>query len=301
MVVRRIVPGETGPTGGPAFTDVLGTCTAWGDVVVIDSADGPVSIPVGAIVSGKPVPPRPSVLRRIPPRDAELHTARLWPTVVTEALGAWQLRLETRPEGRLLKRANSCLAMGDPGMPVAEALRRVETFYAPRGRQPLVQVELGSAVETEARAAGWETISAQTPGAPVTAHGFGDAAFLAGSLAQVERRLREAARTAGPARLREDGGRAVAEITDAAGVRIGRGAAVLDGDWLAVHDLVVEPEHRGRGVATALLRELVSWAAERGGRTVWLHVELSNGPARGLYERAGLIEHHRCRYLTPAA
>ena len=26
VVVRRLLRGETGPTGGPAFTDLLGTC-----------------------------------------------------------------------------------------------------------------------------------------------------------------------------------------------------------------------------------------------------------------------------------
>ena len=29
VVVRRVVPGETGPSGGPAMTDLLGVCTAW--------------------------------------------------------------------------------------------------------------------------------------------------------------------------------------------------------------------------------------------------------------------------------
>ena len=29
VVVRRVVRGETGPSGGPAMTDVLGICTSW--------------------------------------------------------------------------------------------------------------------------------------------------------------------------------------------------------------------------------------------------------------------------------
>ena len=31
IVVRRILPGETGPSGGPALTDVLGVCLSWAD------------------------------------------------------------------------------------------------------------------------------------------------------------------------------------------------------------------------------------------------------------------------------
>ncbi|MFT4286677.1 hypothetical protein [Nocardioides sp.] len=61
MVVRRVVEGETGPTGGPALTDVLGMCTAWADgICVVESEAGPVEIPIALIVSGKPVPPRPT-------------------------------------------------------------------------------------------------------------------------------------------------------------------------------------------------------------------------------------------------
>jgi len=62
VVVRRLVPGEIGPTGGPAFTDVLGVCEAWGEASIVvrpDSGD-PVTIPLELIVSGKPVPPRRS-------------------------------------------------------------------------------------------------------------------------------------------------------------------------------------------------------------------------------------------------
>jgi hypothetical protein len=60
VVVRRVLPGETGPTGGPAMTDVLGTCEAWTDTtVVVRREDGSVvEIPLADVVSGKPVPPR---------------------------------------------------------------------------------------------------------------------------------------------------------------------------------------------------------------------------------------------------
>jgi N-acetylglutamate synthase len=61
VVVRRVLPGETGPSGGPAMTDVLGTCESWQEgVVTVRREDGSsVEIAVADIVSGKPVPPRP--------------------------------------------------------------------------------------------------------------------------------------------------------------------------------------------------------------------------------------------------
>jgi hypothetical protein len=61
VVVRRVLRGEQGPSGGPALTDVLGVCTAWGeDAAVIRREDGSeISIAIRDIVAGKPVPPPP--------------------------------------------------------------------------------------------------------------------------------------------------------------------------------------------------------------------------------------------------
>jgi len=61
VVVRRILPGQTGPTGGPAMTDVLGVMESWDpDTTTVRTADGDlVTIAIAHIVSGKPVPPRP--------------------------------------------------------------------------------------------------------------------------------------------------------------------------------------------------------------------------------------------------
>src|SRR5690242_21805991 len=73
VVVRRVLPGETGPSGGPAMTDLLGTCTSWGDgVCVVVPEDGePVTIRLDEIVSGKPVAPRPSVRHRVSPVECQ--------------------------------------------------------------------------------------------------------------------------------------------------------------------------------------------------------------------------------------
>ncbi|HSV38565.1 MAG TPA: hypothetical protein VLI04_07375 [Nocardioidaceae bacterium] len=62
VVVRRVLPGETGPTGGPALTDVLGVMESWADglTTVRTAADELVTIEVADIVSGKPVPDPPT-------------------------------------------------------------------------------------------------------------------------------------------------------------------------------------------------------------------------------------------------
>ena len=68
VVVRRVLRGETGPSGGPAMTDVLGVCESWGDGrCLVRREDGStVEIATADIVSGKPVPPRPGPRRRGP-------------------------------------------------------------------------------------------------------------------------------------------------------------------------------------------------------------------------------------------
>lgn len=266
------------------MTDLLGVCVAWGDgvCVVQPEAGAAVTIPLADIVSGKPVPPRPSVRRRVSVRDAELHTASLWPSVRTTALGEWVLRTDVAPVGRMRRRANSCLAMGDPGLPFPEAAAAVRAFYEQRERAAYAQVELGSAEEDAFAAEGWQVDPT------------GDAELRLASLTQVRRRLRA---VAGMADLAETGTRASVTIGDGSAVWA-RGEAAIDGDWLGVHGFEVDPAHRRQGLATAVMAELLEWGAEHGATTVWLHVETANEPGLAFYDRLGLQAHHTCRYLT---
>lgn len=281
VVVRRLVPGETGPSGGPAMTDVIGVCLSWdGTTCVVAPESGPaVTIPLELVVTGKPVPPRASVRQRVSARAAERHAQPLWPQVERVALGEWELRSDPAPVGRLLKRANSCLALGDPGLPPAAAADEVRAFYASRGRDPLVQVELGSDTDAAFAGLGWTPV----PG--------GDSDFLLTSVAH-------ASRLAGPdpdLEIEEDGPR-VRVVLRVDGRDIGSGRAGLDDDWLGVHALEVEPSRRGRGHGTAMMAALLAWGAERGASTVWLHVETDNEPALALYEALGFRVHHSNRY-----
>lgn len=283
IVVRRVLVGESGPTGGPAFTDVLGVCESWaGGRVAIRRSDGTlVEIATADIVSGKPVPPRPSVRSRVSVRETESHAAPLWPQVQRRPVGEWELRLDPAPVGRPLKRANSCLAIGDPGVPLADAIERAVRFYRDHDRPPLLQVEPGSETESALRDAGWSPV----PG--------GDAQMLVGSLARARRAL-----TVGDdvIELIEDGPRAVSRCVIGEAV-VGTAEAAYDGDWLGLHSLLVDPAHRRQGVASALVARLLEFGAENGCLTVWLHVETDNTPALAMYEALGLTAHHQCRYL----
>ncbi|MFE6647065.1 hypothetical protein ACFVJS_10915, partial [Nocardioides sp. NPDC057772] len=146
IVIRRLVPGETGPTGGPAFTDILGVCTSWADgTAVIERESGEqVSVPVAEIVSGKPVPPRPNVRLRIGVREAELLSAAIFPGTTSEALGEWVL---FDHEVSVRRRPNSALAIGDPGIGLDAAIDEIESFYRSRHKRPRAKIEVGSAAE----------------------------------------------------------------------------------------------------------------------------------------------------------
>lgn len=297
VVVRRLLRGERGPTGGPAFTDVLGTCTAWGEGVCVVEADrGRVEIAIADIVSGKPVPPRPSVRHRASPREAHLHSLAMWPDAEQAGLGEWVLRAAGRlapdaghPEGRLVARANSVLAMGDPGLPLAEAAGVVGAFYSERHLPVWVQVVVGGDVDEGLSGLGWE----------VARPGEGDTLFQVAGVARVLRLLaRSAARQAAAGRaaapaLEEDGDRAVARIDERARARV-----AVDGDWVGIHDVWVSEPHRRLGLAGVAMLEVLDWAAGRGATTAYLQVRADNPGALALYEQLGFSTHHAYRYLT---
>src|SRR5215213_256236 len=128
VVVRRVLPGQTGPSGGPAMTDLLGVMESWSaEVTEVRGEDGQVTeIRLADIVSGKPVPPRASPRMRVSAEQACRLSNASWPAVHTEPLGEWLLRAS----GGFSARANSVMATGDPGVPFAAALERVRGFYA---------------------------------------------------------------------------------------------------------------------------------------------------------------------------
>jgi ribosomal protein S18 acetylase RimI-like enzyme len=76
---------------------------------------------------------------------------------------------------------------------------------------------------------------------------------------------------------------ATLDVVEVAGAPAGRLYVHRDERDVRIMDIALAPEHRGRGIGTALLRALI---AEAGARTLSIHVEAGN-PARRLYERLG--------------
>lgn len=62
-----------------------------------------------------------------------------------------------------------------------------------------------------------------------------------------------------------------------------------------VSNLMVAPEFRRRGLAAAMMNELIRWAADRGAEELYFQVLQDNRPAIALYERLGfeiVARHH---------
>jgi len=280
VVVRRVLPGETGPSGGPAMTDVLGVCTSWGGglcVVQPESGD-PVEIRWADIVSGKPVPPRPSTRHRVGPWEAQRRALALWPDLETEPLGDWLLR---RSPTATARRANSVLAFVPAGVP--DAYERVVAFYD----RPAAAVLPDSDEDALFRGHCWGPES-----------GDADTLFQLASVAQAQRALRSRAPRPGDVELVDvpsSGARVVAgQIGDAAS-----GVAAYDRDWVGFRSIEVDPGQRRRGLGLAVMAALLEWGAEQGATTAYLQVLGDNAGALELYRGLGFTTHHAYRYLTP--
>ncbi|QNN51715.1 GNAT family N-acetyltransferase [Nocardioides mesophilus] len=322
VVVRRVLPGRSGPTGGPAMTDVLGTMTDWTPptTTVLPAGGEPVVIALADIVSGKPVPPRPSVRLRVTAEQAERRALAGWPPVVAEPLGSWVLRAADGFSAR----ANSVLAVGPPGLPVPAALERVVDFAAAHRISAWAQVVVGSAEAAAVEAAGW--VRARP--------GEADTCFQVASVALASRALRalpvpgaggpsspgwlvDTAPVASPgwlagdarARATPEAARAVLEgpdevafvsvaAADAPDTVVAKGRVSQTEDWAGVTDVWVDPGRRRQGLSLLVMARLLGWAAERGATTTYLQTRGDNPAALALYDRLGFVTHHEYRYLA---
>ncbi|HEY0508878.1 MAG TPA: GNAT family N-acetyltransferase [Blastococcus sp.] len=240
--------------------------------------------------------------------ELELVAARGWRGLEEDHLGDWRLRAG----GGFTGRANSALVVGDPGMPLQEAVDAVSRWYGERRLQPRAMLPGAQARAADAAfaAAGWqhgEDVLVLT--APIAAPQ--PSGVVVGRVGQVElARTPDDAWLAGyryrGAELPPVAGKVLTNAEDVvfASVRsapspaplaaVARGA-LTDG-WLGVTAVTVAEEHRRRGLATTVMAALQRWAAGRGAEWVYLQVAADNAPARALYRRAGFIEHHRYHY-----
>ncbi|MFI2778538.1 GNAT family N-acetyltransferase [Streptomyces sp. ALB3] len=322
----RLTPADVGkrvsvrcavgvPAEGAKFTDTVGVLTSWDDEVlsVTTRAGENVRIAQSSLVAGKVVPAAPARRRGPAASFDELAraTARAWQPVESELLGGWRLRAA----GGFTRRANSVLPLGDPGLPVGEALGRVRHWYGERGLPAYIQTATGAEGTQEGLCAdledhGWRReVTAEVRIAALAPVGDLDTDV---SAVRVSREPDSAwlsrygrSVTPGPHVLKVLGSGPSVWFASVPGdgpasapAAIGR--CVVDGRWAGFMAVEVAPECRRRGLATAVMTALARTALDEGASAAWLQVEADNEGARALYDGMGFATHHRYHHFRPA-
>ena len=65
---------------------------------------------------------------------------------------------------------------------------------------------------------------------------------------------------------------------------VGVALGVVDGDWMGIYDVVVHPDHRGKGYGRIIMEALFAWGLAQGASEGYLQVQASNTIATKLYQ-----------------
>ncbi len=247
--------------------------------------------------------------------DLEHRAALGWRAPEEERLGDWLLRAA----GGFTGRANSALAVGNPGQPPGQAAGAVRDWYQARGLPAMIAipypagrpqavpadrflaeqgwgVRSGAATVMTAPAREVARAAEPAPAVPVGMNPEPDEAWLAlyhyrgqQGLPPVARKVLTSAPWQAFASIRA-GGQTIA---------IGRVAAAEG--WAGLTAIEVDPVHRRCGLATVVTAALAARAAAQGAAHLYLQVEDGNQAARTLYGRIGFAAHHGYHYRVAPA
>jgi ribosomal protein S18 acetylase RimI-like enzyme len=293
------------------LTDVLGELVTWDQGrLTVRRADGTlVEVDEAAVVAGRTVPPAPPRRRPGVPHASAEDMQRIanagWPARETEALGDWLLRAH----GGITGRANSVMAVGDPGADLAAAAARVQSWYAERGLPALLQMPAADPRNEELNRLGWReqhvTIVQTAPIGPtveliaprpelaeeVLAEPSADWQGLMHDLDRDDPQAHLAILTGPPVT-------GFAVVRDQ-GEPVAIGRVSIEGPWAGVTSVDVAAHRRREGLGLAVMRTLLAWADGQGARAAYLQVRALNEPALALYRRLGFVTHHPYCYRAP--
>lgn len=245
--------------------------------------------------------------------DLELVAAGTWQATEQARLGNWLLRAAEGFTGR----ANSALAVGDPGLPLADAVDEVGRWYQSRGLPAMIAVPFpvgdpeSSELDQLLIERGWPLRSVaatvMTAAAGVVAQSADGTTVVVDvdpepddgwmslyhyrgqELPPIARTLLLSAPWQAFGSVRE-GGQTIA---------VARVAAA--GGWAGFTAVEVSPQHRRRGLARAITARLAAHAATRAPEGLYLQVEDTNEAGRALYYRTGFTDHHSYHYRVAPA
>jgi GNAT superfamily N-acetyltransferase len=258
--------------------------------------------------------------------EIERAAAAHWRGTEEWWLGDWLLRAAEGFTGR----ANSALPLGDPGLPLDEAVAAVTQWYRARGLPPMIAVPTrveadpggqhnhgqhnhgqhnrGQDLDNHLSELQWLTRAAPAlvmlaglplgvpaarlpPGRAVTATPVPDDAWAARYHYRGQDHLPPVARKV----LTSAEEQSFLSIRDGDEVLAIARLSIANG-WAGITAVEVSPAHRRQGLGAAITAAACLQAARHGPRNVFLQVAVDNAPARALYERLGFRSSHRYHY-----
>lgn len=308
--------------GGREVTDIIGELVErTADVLVLETKAGRVEVPRREVVAAKPVPPRPTrpgpAHLRVSLDDLARLGAEGWVAVDEEPLGTWLLRSAPGYTGR----ANSALVVGPPPEDLDAAIDRAERWYAARGQRAMFQVNgptgfsvagdpTGARLLERGYVAGggrqdWDRVLVMTgpasgipaPGAEAPQIEVVDeltdewlAAYSGGR--PTVPGITEAVLTGSERQLFLS----IRDVSSDEVVAVVRLA--LHTGWVGVFGLWVDPQHRRRGLARAVMAAVGRIARQDRRPAIYLQVSGDNDAAITFYEALGFTVHHEYTYLV---
>ena len=325
MGTRVVVRQRLFDTPEAGATDVIGRLAVrTDDLLLIDTKRGRVAVPRRDVIAAKPVPPpatRPGPAHlRVSVDDLALVTAQGWVAVEQAGLGSWLLRSAPGYTGR----ANSVLVVGEPGIPLDDAIDHCERWYAERGQTTMFQVNgpVGFTIAHHpvahalvergytigGRRLDWSRVLVMTgplagipPQADSSPHVVTDETFSEEWLrAYGEGRtpvpgVTEAVLTGSERQLFLS----IREDTNGRIVAVARLA--LHPGWAGVFGLWVHPDHRRQGLARRVMAAVGTIARENRMPAIYLQVSENNDRAIAFYGGLGFTVHHEYTYLVQPA
>lgn len=239
----------------------------------------------------------------------EQMAAQHWQGTEQDWLGGWLLRAA----GGFTGRANSVLPLGDPGLPLAQAVDAAVDWYTRRGLPPMAVIATGldagpdeldallarrgwgirqrPAVVMTARTARIAELPAASPdGTELSYAAEPDSQWLA-TYHYLGQDLPPDARTV----LLSAPGQVFASVRQG-GRTVATGRLSLAGGWAGLTAIDVAADWRRAGLGTAITAGLAAQARDLGAMQMFLQVEEGNAAARALYTRCGFTSRHRYHY-----
>ncbi|MEO7447352.1 MAG: GNAT family N-acetyltransferase [Humibacillus sp.] len=305
-------------------TDFVGELIARNnDFLIVDTRSERVKLIRSDVLAAKDVPPRASRAgkphERVSADDLELLMAKGWVATDVDGLGDWLLRAA----GGFTGRANSALVVGDPTLPVEQAIDYVERWYAARDAPPLFQLhgeagfeisehpvaaallrrgyvpggdrpDLARVLAMTGPSAGVPPLTTQS--LPVTAD-----AELSPEWLMAYGRTRGVVPGTTEAVLTGSAGQLFLSVRDEQSRQIvGIARMAIHPGWAGVFGVWVAPAHRRRGIASTIVSAAAMVARENSMPAIYLQVSADNEDGVAFWRALGFDVHHEYTYLGRA-